>query len=117
MGKMYDPNDKYGGLITQSLDRSFAIFMDLCDRAEIPPKIYPRAFPTMLQGTALDFYYTNCSGYDLELKQLFRMFKDHFEGKEHVHNLLREWNATTLRGELKKAPDKPRAGLPISKRK
>jgi hypothetical protein len=35
------------------------IFYDLCNRADIPDNIKAKAYPTILQGLALDHYYSN----------------------------------------------------------
>ena len=47
---------KYGGEPFDSLSYKYTIFMDLCDRADVPQGALLKAFPTMLKGLALDYY-------------------------------------------------------------
>ncbi|SLM41421.1 hypothetical protein LPUS_12414 [Lasallia pustulata] len=53
-------NHKYNGEATDSFNYKFTIFVDHCERAEVPQNALSKAFPTMLTGIALEFYYTNC---------------------------------------------------------
>ena len=56
--KIYMEEQKYGG-INESLNYKLTIFYDICNRADVPQKAYLKAFPTMLKGLALDYFYTN----------------------------------------------------------
>ena len=87
------------------------IFMDLCSRADIPPKILPLAFPTMLRSTALEYYYSSCMGSGLTMHQLLDEFQAHFEGAAHRRNKLREWNSISLRTSIRANPDKHRGAV------
>ena len=106
LSKMYTNDDKYGGSPTESLNYKFIIFMDLCERAEVPQEVLPKAFPSMLRSMALEHYYSSCQGHSLTLQQLFQRFQAHFEGEEHRRNMLREWNSINLRLLIRASPDK-----------
>ncbi|KAA6410750.1 MAG: hypothetical protein FRX48_05060 [Lasallia pustulata] len=97
LAKMYTSDDnKYGGSPTESLNYKFTIFIDQCKKAEIPSALLPMAFPTMLRSMALEYYYSSCQSVNLTASQLLERFQAHFEGEEHRHNMLREWNSVNL---------------------
>jgi hypothetical protein len=54
--KMYSEKDKYDG--TGSFDYKLSIFIEVCQRLDLHPDMYMRAFPTMLMGLALDHFYS-----------------------------------------------------------
>ena len=58
MIKMYTEESKYGD-DGDSFDFKLAIFHDICGRADVPHEAKAKAFPTMLKGLALDFFYSN----------------------------------------------------------
>jgi hypothetical protein len=58
MIKMYTKESKYRGN-RDSFNFKLAIFYDICGRADIPYKAKAKAFPIMLKGLALDFFYLN----------------------------------------------------------
>ncbi|KAA6410313.1 MAG: Transposon Ty2-OR1 Gag-Pol poly [Lasallia pustulata] len=72
-----------------------------------PTKYSVKAFPTMLTGIALEFYYTNCRGKYHVLNEPFAVFKNYFEGDEHKRNKLSEWNGINLRTAIQKKPNEP----------
>ncbi|KAA6416336.1 MAG: glycosyl transferase [Lasallia pustulata] len=100
-------NHKYSGEATDSFNYKFTIFVDHCERAEVPQNALSKAFPTMLIGIALEFYYTNCRGKYHTLNEPFAVFKNYFEGDEHKRNKLSEWNGINLRTAIQKKPDEP----------
>jgi hypothetical protein len=55
---MYTKESKYRGN-RDSFNFKLAIFYDICGRADIPYKAKAKAFPIMLKGLALDFFYLN----------------------------------------------------------
>ena len=89
-------DNKYDGSPTESLNYKFTIFIDQCKKAEIPSALLPMAFPTMLQSMALEYYYSSCQSVNLTASQLLERFQAHFEGEEHRHNMLHEWNSVNL---------------------
>ena len=58
MIKIYTKKSKYGG-DGNSFDFKLAIFYDIYRHADIPYKAKAKAFPIMLKGLALNFYYLN----------------------------------------------------------
>ena len=56
--KMHGEEHKYSGE-NDNFDYKYQIFLDSCDRAGIPQEALMIAFPTMLKGPALDFFYAN----------------------------------------------------------
>ena len=55
---MYIEESKYGGN-RDSFDFKLAIFYNIYRRADIPYKAKAKAFPTMLKGLVLNFFYLN----------------------------------------------------------
>jgi hypothetical protein len=56
--KIYTEESKYGGN-GDSFDFKLAIFYNIYRRANIPHKAKAKAFPIMLKGLALNFFYLN----------------------------------------------------------
>ena len=42
-----------------SFDQKLTIFYDICERVELPKEAIMKAFPIMLKGLALDYFYNN----------------------------------------------------------
>lgn len=107
LSKLYTDEQKYSGNI-DSFDFKYSIFLDLCERTEILREVYLKAFPTMLKGAALNYYYTSCKSnpYITSLQDLCANIKQYFEGAEHERNTLMKWNDLTLKKTLEKNPGK-----------
>ena len=58
VAKIYTEEQKYDG-VNGSFDLKLAIFLDICQRVDLPASCLLRAFPTMLKGLALDHFYSN----------------------------------------------------------
>ena len=58
MAKIYTEEQKYDG-VNGSFDLKLAIFLDICQRVDLPASCLLRALPTMLKGLALDHFYNN----------------------------------------------------------
>ena len=56
--KTYTEEQKYDGL-NDSFDFKLNIFYDIYNRSRLLPKGYTKAFPTMLKGLALAYYYNS----------------------------------------------------------
>jgi hypothetical protein len=76
--KMYTDEQKYSGDL-DNFKFKYTIFLNLCKRAEVPKDAYLKAFPTMLKGAALNYYYMNCK-LESSLPDLCNNIKQHFEG-------------------------------------
>ena len=97
LAKLYTSEDsKYSGEPDDSFNFKYAIFLDLCGRVDIPPEAISKAFPTMLRGLALDFYYTSCHDKNLTIHELCVAIRAYFEGPEHRRNVLARWNQLTF---------------------
>jgi len=97
--KMHGEEHKYSGE-NDNFDYKYQIFLDSCDRAGVPQEALMIAFPTMLKGPALDFFYANkIKGYK-RIEQVCESIKNYFEGKEHKRGLLSKWNSLTLKNVI-----------------
>lgn len=56
--KIYIDNIRYNGC-NDSFTFKLAIFYNICSRADISSEVKIKAFPIMLKGLALDYYYSN----------------------------------------------------------
>ncbi|POS82128.1 hypothetical protein EPUL_006743, partial [Erysiphe pulchra] len=100
-------SQKYSGTMEESFNYKFLIFINNCKRSGIPPKTIPQAFPIMLHGSALDYYYHNCDGRDMTVNDLHKHFIKRYENEEHRRNMERKWNSISLRQMVKSNPDMP----------
>jgi hypothetical protein len=94
VAKIYTEEQKYDGT-NGSFDHKYVIFIDICQRVELPSTALARAFPTMLKGLALDQYYTNNLS-SRTLDDACNSLKVFFEGLGYHRRNLDEWNSTTL---------------------
>ncbi|TQS33548.1 hypothetical protein Golomagni_06104 [Golovinomyces magnicellulatus] len=101
---------KYSGTKEESFNYKFFIFINNCKRSGIPPKTVPQAFPIMLHGSALDYFYHNCNGRNMTVHDLHKHFIRRIKNEEHRRNMERKWNSTSLRQMVKENPDKPMEG-------
>jgi hypothetical protein len=56
VAKIYTKEQKYDS-INGSFDYKLIIFLDICNRIKLLEEGYLCAFPTMLKGLALDYFY------------------------------------------------------------
>jgi hypothetical protein len=107
LSKLYTDEQKYSGDL-DNFKFKYSILLDLYKHAEVLKDTYLKAFPTMLKGAALNYYYTNCKSnpYIISLSDLCDNIKQHFKGAEHERNVLTKWNNLTLRKEINKNPRK-----------
>jgi CO dehydrogenase/acetyl-CoA synthase epsilon subunit len=54
--KLYTDDQKYSG-ISGNFNFKLTIFYNICKRADVLKRVYPKAFLLMLQGLALNYYY------------------------------------------------------------
>jgi hypothetical protein len=95
--KLYTKEKKYGR-DGDSFDYKYNVFIDLCEKAELPIDAYFKAFSIMLKGAALKHYYTTCKT-DLKMTQLADLcysIRNTFEGAEYKRSMLTKWNALSL---------------------
>ncbi len=104
---MYIDEAKYRGK-NDSFTFKVTIFHDICARADVPHEIKLKAFPTMLTGLALDYYYPNVSiSTSVTLDEFSDLIQTYFEGVEYRRNVLSRWNMITLKSIMEKNEGKP----------
>ena len=108
LAKIYTDEAKYSGR-NDSFTFKLAIFHDICSRADVPPEAKMKAFPTMLKGLALDYYYSNISTsvVALNFDQVCNSIRNYFEGAEYKRSVLSKWNELTLKSVISKNEGKP----------
>ena len=100
LAKMYTDETKYSGK-NDSFTYKLTIFHDICTRADVPHEAKAKAFPTMLKGLALDYYYSNINKRTtLMLDEICYAMRAYFEEAEYEKGLLSRWNGTTLKSVI-----------------
>ena len=104
VAKIYTEEQKYNG-INGSFDLKLAIFLDICQRVDLPASCLLRAFPTMLKGLALDHFYNNqLSG--LTYEEACSSTRNFFEGPGYQRRNLDKWNSISLSSITAENPNK-----------
>jgi hypothetical protein len=78
----------------------------MCDRADVPQSAKLKAFPTMLKGLALDYYYSNMSTNSMTpitFDEVCFSMRNYFEGAEYRRGILSKWNNLTLKSIMTKS--------------
>jgi hypothetical protein len=89
LAKLYIDESKYSGE-NNNFDFKLTIFIDLCQKANIPKQEFSQAYSTMLCGLVLDYYYTNLKSNPLSVpfNKLYKAIRNYFEGPEYKRNIL-----------------------------
>jgi len=77
------------------LDYKFIIFFDICNRADVLPIAYLKAFPTILKGMALDHFY-NHQLFNRPFEEVCTHLKNFFEEANFQRKYFEDWNSITL---------------------
>jgi hypothetical protein len=104
VAKIYTDEQKYDGT-NGSFDYKLTIFLDICQRVDLPQEALMRAFPTMLKGLAQDHFYNNKllqRTYDEACTNIRSFFKK----PDYHRSNLDKWNATTLASTTAENPEK-----------
>jgi hypothetical protein len=104
VAKIYSEAQKYDGT-NGSFDHKLTIFLDICQRVELPEEALARAFPTMLKGLAQDHFYNNQLS-SRTYEEACTNIRSFFEGPGFHRRNLDKWNATTLATMTAKDPEK-----------
>ena len=105
--KMYKEKAKYSSK-NDSFTFKLTIFHDVCAREDVPHKIKLMAFPTMLIGLALDYYYSNVSiSTSVTFDEVCNSIRTYFERAENRRSVLSRWNNTILKSIMEKNERKP----------
>ena len=95
---------KYDG-INGTFDYKLQIFYSICERADVLPEAYGRAFPNMLTGLAWNQYF-NAGLKDQTFEQACLHMRNFFEGPGSERKNLGEWNAISLKTMIDENSDK-----------
>src|SRR5450432_2959538 len=104
VAKIYTEEQKYDG-VNGSFDLKLAIFLDICQRVDLPANYLLRAFPTMLKGLALDHFYNNQLS-SLTYEEACNSTRNFFEGPGYQRRNLDKWNSISLSSIATANPDK-----------
>lgn len=111
LAKMYGPELKYQGE-GDSFDYKLNIFMELCEKADVPELLYAKAYSIMLSGSALTHYFSVTSnGHRSNFDELCTATRDYFEGPETKRNKIARWESLTLRLVITENVDKGKSTL------
>ena len=106
LAKLYTEEMKYNGR-SDALDYKLKIFLTTASNAGVPSTKLHVAFPYMLGGDALNFYFSNQSSFEsMNIDSLRVAFKGNFEGREHQIARLNEWNSVSLQLFINRSKDK-----------
>ncbi|KAI1000719.1 hypothetical protein K3495_g7477 [Podosphaera aphanis] len=97
LARMYENDMKYRGE-QDSFDFKLAIFLDHCERADIPDHIRAKAYPTMLSGAALNHYYANIASnkQPRDFNVMYYTTQNYSEGGEYKRTRLARWDDLNL---------------------
>jgi hypothetical protein len=86
------------------------IFTNICQQADIPHEAALKAFPIMLKGLALDYYYSNFrSWWNATFEQVCSLMESYFEGAEYKRGVQMKFNAMTLKSVMAKPENQDKA--------
>jgi hypothetical protein len=104
LAKLYSDDAKYSGE-NDNFSFKLTMFNDMCDRADVPSEAKLKAFPTMLKGLALDYYYANVTSSKnaFTFDDVCTSIMSYFEGAEYKRSILNKWNNLTLKSVMGRA--------------
>jgi hypothetical protein len=104
VAKIYTNEQRYDGS-NGSFDYKLTIFLDICQRVDLPKEALMRAFPTMLKGLAQDHFYNNQLS-NRTFDETCTNLRNFFEGPGYHRRNLDKWNSVTLASITSENPDK-----------
>jgi hypothetical protein len=114
LAKIYTEDSKYSRE-NNNFDFKLIIFYNLCRRANIPKDedIMANAYPIMLCGLALNYYYSNLNNITLTLSfnQICNAICLYFKGPKYKHRILVQWNSLTLKSVINKSKNTGKSTL------
>ena len=89
LAKLYTNESKYSGE-NDNFDFKLTIFMDRCQKADIPKQEFSQAYSTILRGLVLNHYYTNLKSNPLSVpfNKLYKAIYNYFKGSKYTRNIL-----------------------------
>ena len=85
--KIYIKESKYRG-DKDSFNFKFTIFYDIYGRANVLYKAKAKAFPMMLKGLTLNFFYLNNTINKLSFQDICSTIQNYFKGLEYKRGIL-----------------------------
>ena len=81
LAKLYTNKSKYSSE-NNNFNFKLTIFIDLCQKVDIPKQEFSQAYSTMLCGLALNHYYTNLKSnpFSVSFNKLCKAIHNYFEG-------------------------------------
>ena len=94
---MYTEDLKYSGS-KDSLTYKLTIFHDIYSRVDVLAAVYTKAFPTMLKGAALNYFYSSAAAQicNNDFARVCEYMRKYFEGPSYYRKNLDEWNSISL---------------------
>jgi len=102
--KIYIEESKYSRK-DNNFNYKLTIFNNLYNRVNIPQVAKIKAFPIILCGITLNFYYRNKATY-ITFNSIYNAIRNHFKGPEYKRKVLTKWNAITLKIVMVKSEGK-----------
>ena len=103
--KMYTEESKYRNN-RDSFNFKLIIFYNIYRCVNILYKVKVKAFPIMLKGLALNFFYLNNTINKLSFQDICSTIQTYFEGLEYKKGILAYWNAILLKSIIDKSEGK-----------
>ena len=105
--KLYTEEKKYSRE-GNSFDYKYSIFINLCEKVELPCDIYLKAFSTILKGVMLKYYYIiyKPNPRMTQLVDLCNSIYNTFKEAEFKRSILMKWNVLLLHQVIEKNSDK-----------
>ena len=105
VAKQYSDDMKFTGTSGGSFDYKLTIFLDICQRVELPRESVMRAFPTMLKALALEYFYNNRLSHQ-PFETVCTNIRNFFEGPGFHRRNLDKWESISLASIVAENPDK-----------
>jgi hypothetical protein len=106
--KIYIKESKYRS-DGNSFNFKLAIFHDICRHADVPYEAKAKAFPIMLKGLALNFFYSNNTINKSSFQDICSAVQTYFKGPEYKRGVLVHWNTISLKSIIDKSKGKSTA--------
>ena len=103
--KMYTEESKYRGN-RDSFNFKLTIFHNIYGCVNILYKTKAKAFPIMLKGLILNFFYLNNTINKSSFQDICSIIQNYFKGLEYKRGVLAYWNAILLKSIIDKSKGK-----------
>ena len=103
--KIYIEESKYRSN-RDSFNFKLTIFYNIYRRADVLYKAKAKAFPIMLKGLALNFFYLNNTINKSSFQDIYSAVQTYFKGLEYKRGILAYQNATSLKSIIDKSKGK-----------